>query len=139
MLDIRFIREHPDLVQAGARKKRIDIDIRHLLALDEQRRSLISQVESLKARRNAMSNQPVGRCPRDAVRIAQARKEASRRIAGRICGSDDPGPCSRWLTLATGVSFNTWSPYRWKRLREICRVMTMGVTPVHYRHDHTLP
>ena len=57
MLDIRFIREHPDLVQAGARKKRIDIDIHHLLELDERRRSLISQVESLKALRNKMSKE----------------------------------------------------------------------------------
>ena len=55
MLDIRFIREHPDLVQAGARKKRIDIDIHQLLELDERRRSLISQVESLKALRNKTS------------------------------------------------------------------------------------
>ena len=57
MLDIRFIREHPDLVQAGARKKHIDIDIRQLLDLDEQRRSLISQVESLKALRNKTSKE----------------------------------------------------------------------------------
>ena len=57
MLDIRFIREHPDLVQAGARKKRIDIDIHHLLELDEQRRSFISRVESLKALRNKMSKE----------------------------------------------------------------------------------
>ena len=27
MLDIRFIREHRDLVQDGARKKHIDVDI----------------------------------------------------------------------------------------------------------------
>src|SRR2546426_5272871 len=57
MLDIRFIREHPDLVQAGARKKRIDIDIHHLLELDERRRSLLSQVESLKALRNKVSKE----------------------------------------------------------------------------------
>jgi len=57
MLDIRFIREHPDLVQAGARKKRIDIDIHHLLELDERRRSLLSRVESLKALRNKMSKE----------------------------------------------------------------------------------
>src|SRR4029450_9359111 len=57
MLDIRFIREHPDLVQAGARKKRIDIDIHHLLELDEQRRGLISRGESLKARGKKMSKE----------------------------------------------------------------------------------
>lgn len=55
MLDIRFIREHPGLVQAGARKKRIDIDIRQLLEVDEQRRQLIARVESLKALRNKAS------------------------------------------------------------------------------------
>ena len=60
MLDIRFIREHPDLVQAGARKKRIDIDIQHLLELDERRRSLISQVENLKALRNKTSRELPG-------------------------------------------------------------------------------
>lgn len=57
MLDIRFIREHPDLVQAGARKKHIDIDIPQLLELDERRRSLISKVERLKALRNKTSKE----------------------------------------------------------------------------------
>jgi seryl-tRNA synthetase len=55
MLDIRFIREHPDLVQAGARKKRLDIDSPHLLEVDEQRRQLIARVENLKALRNKVS------------------------------------------------------------------------------------
>ena len=57
MLDIRFIRAHPDLVQAGARKKHIDVDIQQLLRLDEQRRSLLNQVESLKALRNKVSKE----------------------------------------------------------------------------------
>lgn len=55
MLDIKFIREHHDLVQAGARKKHIDVDIARLLDIDEQRRQLIAQVESLKALRNKTS------------------------------------------------------------------------------------
>ena len=55
MLDIRFIREHPELVQDGARKKHIKIDIAQLLEVDEQRRQLIAKVESLKALRNKTS------------------------------------------------------------------------------------
>jgi seryl-tRNA synthetase len=55
MLDIRFIREHPDLVQNGARKKHIDIDIHQLLEVDERRRQLIAKVEGLKALRNKTS------------------------------------------------------------------------------------
>ena len=57
MLDIRFIREQPDLVQAGARKKHIDIDVRQLLEVDEQRRRLLGRVEELKAQRNRMSKE----------------------------------------------------------------------------------
>lgn len=57
MLDIRFIREQPDLVQAGARKKRIAIDLRQLLEVDEQRRRLLGRVEDLKAQRNKMSRE----------------------------------------------------------------------------------
>ena len=57
MLDVRFIREQPDIVQAGARKKRIDIDIRQLLEVDERRRRLLGRVEHLKAQRNKMSRE----------------------------------------------------------------------------------
>ena len=57
MLDIRFIREQPDLVQAGARKKHIDVDVRELLEVDERRRSLLGRVEELKAQRNRMSKE----------------------------------------------------------------------------------
>jgi seryl-tRNA synthetase len=57
MLDIRFIREQPDIVQAGARKKRIDLDIQQLLEVDEQRRRLLGRVEHLKAQRNKMSRE----------------------------------------------------------------------------------
>jgi seryl-tRNA synthetase len=57
MLDIRFIREHPDLVQEGARKKHIAIDIQQLLEVDEQRRQLIAKVDNLKALRNKTSKE----------------------------------------------------------------------------------
>ena len=57
MLDMRFIREHPDLVQAGARKKHIDVDIQQLLAMDEQCRDLRAKVESAKALRNKTSKE----------------------------------------------------------------------------------
>jgi seryl-tRNA synthetase len=87
MLDIRFIREHPDLVQAGARKKRIDLDIRQLLELDEQRRSLIGKVESLKALRNKMSKEiPTLQGEARQAAIAQMRQvaEESRALEGPL-------------------------------------------------------
>ncbi len=55
MLDIAFIREFPDLVKAGARKKRIQVDVDRLLDVDRQRRSLITEIEQLRAERNRTS------------------------------------------------------------------------------------
>jgi seryl-tRNA synthetase len=55
MLDIAFIREFPDLVKAGAKKKRIQVDVNRLLDVDRQRRGLITEIEQLRAERNRKS------------------------------------------------------------------------------------
>jgi seryl-tRNA synthetase len=55
MLDIAFIREFPDLVRAGAEKKRLKVDVDRLLEVDRQRRALITDAEQLRADRNRKS------------------------------------------------------------------------------------
>jgi seryl-tRNA synthetase len=55
MLDIAFIREFPDLVKAGAKKKRLEADVDRLLDVDRQRRALITEIEQLRAERNRKS------------------------------------------------------------------------------------
>jgi seryl-tRNA synthetase len=55
MLDIAFIREFPDLVKAGAEKKRFRVDVDRLLAVDRERRALITTIENLRAERNRKS------------------------------------------------------------------------------------
>jgi seryl-tRNA synthetase len=57
MLDIRFIREHPDLVRAGAQKKKMAFDLDALLHLDEQRRTLTQKGDTLRAQSNRASKQ----------------------------------------------------------------------------------
>ena len=57
MLDIRFIREHPDLVRAGAQKKKMEFDLDELLRLDEQRRTLTQKGDALRAQSNRASKQ----------------------------------------------------------------------------------
>lgn len=54
MLDLKLIRENPEAVARGARKKRIDCDIDGLLALDAKLRALLTEVEALRARQNAL-------------------------------------------------------------------------------------
>jgi len=48
MLDIKFIRENKDLIKEAARKKHVKVDIGRLLAVDEKRRALISEVDALR-------------------------------------------------------------------------------------------
>src|SRR5919204_3726319 len=55
MLDIAFIREFPDLVKAGAEKKRLHVDLDRLLEIDRQRRTLITEIERLRGERNRQS------------------------------------------------------------------------------------
>lgn len=56
MLDIHFIRENADLVKAGAAKKRLEVDVERLLAVDEERKSIRQQMDDRKAEQNRMSD-----------------------------------------------------------------------------------
>ena len=56
MLDIKFIRENKEIVQEGAKKKRVEIDIEKLLALDDERLKELKEVEDLRAEVNRVSN-----------------------------------------------------------------------------------
>jgi seryl-tRNA synthetase len=64
MLDIAFIREFPEMVKAGAKKKHIQVDVDRLLDVDRQRRALITEIERLRAERNRYSKMVSG-LPRD--------------------------------------------------------------------------
>lgn len=55
MLDMKLIRENPELVKTGAANKNEECDIERILKLDEQRRGIIRSVEQLKAERNQAS------------------------------------------------------------------------------------
>jgi seryl-tRNA synthetase len=56
MLDLKFIRENPELVKQGIRNKNERDTVDDVLKLDEERRSLITQTEELKAKRNQVSS-----------------------------------------------------------------------------------
>jgi len=56
MLDIKFIRENKDIVAAGAKKKRVEIDLDKLIALDDERLKVLKEVEDLRSEVNRVSN-----------------------------------------------------------------------------------
>ena len=47
MLDLKFIRENPDLVKKGAEKKRMKVDVDRLLQLDASRRAVQTKLQDL--------------------------------------------------------------------------------------------
>lgn len=56
MLDIKFIRENKDVVEAGAKKKHVSIDLNELLKVDDERLLCLSSVEELRAKQNSVSD-----------------------------------------------------------------------------------
>ena len=57
MLDIKLIRENPELVRQGLLNKNSKDIVDEILAIDEERRSLILKTDELKAKRNQASAQ----------------------------------------------------------------------------------
>lgn len=80
MLDITFIREHPELVKAGAQKKRLKVDIDRLLEVDRQRRALLTEIEQRRAERNRQSRGAAEEAPRE----REARLAGTRALAERL-------------------------------------------------------
>lgn len=52
MLDIQFIRDNADAVKDSITKRHMTVDLDRLLRLDEERRALMTDVETLRASRN---------------------------------------------------------------------------------------
>ena len=55
MLDLKFIRENPDIVKAAVKNRNLKFNIQEVLDLDSDRRRMLVEVEGLKAERNTIS------------------------------------------------------------------------------------
>lgn len=86
MLDLRLIREKPDFVKAAMASLGIEAPIDQILVLDEKRRAILAEVETLKARRNELSKE-IGRLRGGPG--SEALKEESRTSGERIKALDD--------------------------------------------------
>jgi len=59
MLDIKFIRENPQIIKEGCQKKGVKVDIDRLLVLDEKRRGYIKSIETLQAEQNKLGKENI--------------------------------------------------------------------------------
>jgi seryl-tRNA synthetase len=60
MLDSKYVREHPEEVRAGLRRRGIELDLAEFLELDDKRRKSQQDVEGLRRKRNEVSEE-IGR------------------------------------------------------------------------------
>jgi seryl-tRNA synthetase len=87
MLEINVIREKPEVVRQALLDRQMDAGpVDRVLSLDEQRRSLIQQVEQLKAERNAASKE-ISQMKDPTER--QTRIEGMRQVGDRIALLDE--------------------------------------------------
>ncbi|RJP54456.1 MAG: serine--tRNA ligase [Anaerolineaceae bacterium] len=86
MLDINLIREKPDVVRKALTDRQMDASpVASILELDEKRRTLLGQVETLKAERNAVSKE-IGKMKDEAGR--KSKIEAMRIVGDKITELD---------------------------------------------------
>ncbi|HET6594270.1 MAG TPA: serine--tRNA ligase [Anaerolineales bacterium] len=86
MLDLNLIRETPDLVRTALTNRQMDPSpVDEVLHLDEKRRALLTEVEALKAERNAVSKE-IGRSKEAAER--EKKIAAMREVGDKISALD---------------------------------------------------
>ncbi|MBN2117286.1 MAG: serine--tRNA ligase [Anaerolineales bacterium] len=86
MLDLNLIREKPALVRTALQNRQMDVSpVDDILRLDEKRRALLTQVETLKAERNAVSKE-IGKM-KDATE-REKKIAAMRAVGDRIAALD---------------------------------------------------
>ncbi|MDB6112225.1 MAG: sers: serine--trna ligase [Pedosphaera sp.] len=90
MLDIKWIREQPDLVRQrlATRGAGDEARIDELIGLDEQRRKLLAEVEGLKAQRNRVSKEIGALMAQKKSEEAEAKKKETRELGDKISELD---------------------------------------------------
>ena len=86
MLDMKFVRENPDAVDTAMANRQTSWDREKFFALDDERRSVIAEVEELQATRNSESKK-IGALMKEGKKDeAEAAKEAVREVNEKIEG-----------------------------------------------------
>ncbi len=83
MLDIKFIRENPELVAEKSKQKGYEVDVKKLLELDTKRRGLLEEIEKLRAERNEVAGGG-GKPSPEAVAKGKALKEKTAKLEAEL-------------------------------------------------------
>ena len=86
MLDMKFVRENPELVMEAVKRRNGNLDLTEFLELDKKRREITVQVETLKSERNSAS-QEIGKLKK-AGQDATEQMAAVRALGDKIAEDD---------------------------------------------------
>jgi seryl-tRNA synthetase len=86
MLGLDFIKANREAVEAAIRDKNVTLDIENLLDLDSQVRALKTEIDGLRAERNAISASFKSAAPEERAELGRKAKDAGAR-AGELEGS----------------------------------------------------
>ncbi|MEA2062479.1 MAG: serine--tRNA ligase [Gemmatimonadota bacterium] len=100
MLELKYIRNNAEGVARALEAKQVEPDLDSLLALDKERRSLLAEVESLKARRNKANQQIKNAGGKPDPAVITEMKELSGRIKEMDARLGELGPEIEGLLLA---------------------------------------
>jgi len=74
LLDLKFIRQHPDLVKAGAAKKRMGCDVDRILELDAHSRELGVSIDGMRSEQKSAGKAISQAAPEERPALAEAQK-----------------------------------------------------------------
>lgn len=85
MIDIKLIRENPNIVKDSIRRRGLKVDIDELLKLDEQRRAKIGDLEALQAKRNTLAAEVGKNKPSDTqTKLGRELKSQHEQLSGEL-------------------------------------------------------
>lgn len=110
MLDIKVIRENPDAVRKAIEVRGLTLDITEILTLDAQRRKLLVEVEDLKHKKNASSNEIAklmkeGKNAKDAIKEMKIVSQKIEEIDTKVEGIDQK--LANLLLLVPNIPHNS--------------------------------
>src|SRR3989338_2619919 len=82
MLDIKFIRQNPDAVKKAIRDKNVDLDLDKLLAADERKRHVMTELEQLRAEQNKRSRLGEGSRAKPGISVGPQTPEGLEELRG---------------------------------------------------------
>src|SRR5206468_11311979 len=91
MLALDFVKANRETVERAIRDKNVDVDLAHLLALDSEVRAGKTEIDRLRAERNAISAKFKDASPDEKAELGRRAKEAGARasaLEGELAGKE---------------------------------------------------